>query len=73
MHGVDEFCAPREWNEEIQAINTLPDATLEQKTLKAQITHKIITEFTEACKTIAVAISEGEISHITTGIRRYLF
>ena len=62
LHGAEDFSAPREWNDEIQSIRTLKANDLPSKILKARLEHRMISEFTEACKKIVVAISEGLIS-----------
>ncbi len=65
LHGIDELGAPREWNDEIQALRSLAAGDLADKAMKAKLEHKILTEFTEACKLAAVAISDGHIAPIT--------
>lgn len=52
-------------NEEIQAIRSLPVLSLEDRVLRAKLEFKTISEFTAACKTIAVAIADGLISPIS--------
>lgn len=52
-------------NEEIQAIRSLPVQSLEDRVLRAKLEFKTISEFTAACRTIAVAIADGLISPIS--------
>lgn len=65
MHGIEELGAPREWNDEIQALRSLAAGDVSDKVMKAKLEYKIMHEFTEACKIAAVAISDGQISPIT--------
>jgi protein TIF31 len=62
LHGVEDFSAPREWNDEIQSIRTLKANDLSSKILKARLEYRMVTEFTEACRRIVMAISEGLIA-----------
>lgn len=63
--GPEELCAPREWNDEAQSIDALKPQEFSEKIIKARLQCKIISEFTENCKQIAVAIAEGRIAPLT--------
>eukprot|EP00599_Poterioochromonas_sp_BG-1_P000544 CAMPEP_0173137880 /NCGR_PEP_ID=MMETSP1105-20130129/3356_1 /TAXON_ID=2985 /ORGANISM="Ochromonas sp., Strain BG-1" /LENGTH=1420 /DNA_ID=CAMNT_0014050365 /DNA_START=191 /DNA_END=4453 /DNA_ORIENTATION=- len=65
LHGVEELGAPREWNDEIQSIRALPANELNEKVVKARLEYRIISDFTENCKKVAVAISDGLIAPLT--------
>lgn len=60
--GVEEKGASREWNDEIQAIRSLPERTLQEKVIKARFEYKVQMEFKESCKLMAMAVSDGLIS-----------
>eukprot|EP01039_Chlorochromonas_danica_P005330 gene5330-5865_t len=60
--GPEDLGAPREWNDEIQSIGSLKAQEFSEKVIKARLEYKIISEFSESCKQIAVAISEGKIA-----------
>jgi protein TIF31 len=62
--GMEDKGAPREWNEEIQSIRSLPVVTTQDKIMKTKYAYKLSSEFSEACKNISVAISDGHISPI---------
>lgn len=65
LHGADELGIVREWNDEIQSIRKLSADDLPLLEVKSRLEHRIITEFTESCKKIAIAISDGLISPLT--------
>eukprot|EP01038_Epipyxis_sp_PR26KG_P005210 gene5210-7248_t len=60
--GTDEIGSSREWNEETQQIRAIPAKDINEVIMKARLEYKIITEFTEACKSLALAISDGLIT-----------
>ena len=61
-YGMEEKGSCREWNEEIQQIRSMVATSIEEKILKAKLSHKAMTEYAEACKAVAVAIAEGHIT-----------
>jgi protein TIF31 len=65
LFGIEELGAQREWNDEIQALRTVTASDINEKSMVAKLEYKIISEFTEACKAAAVAISEGHITPIS--------
>ena len=60
--GADITSPPREWNEEIQSVRSMPSSTFQEKTLKYKYTNKILSEFIDACRFGAIAVVEGHIS-----------
>jgi len=62
--GVDEKGTSKEWNEEFQSILHLSHKSQLEEILKYRYLYRITHEFSESCKTIVVAISEGHITPI---------
>jgi protein TIF31 len=62
--GSDVFSPPREWNEEIQAIRALPVVTPHDKLTCLKYSQKIFSEFSDVCKSAAVAVFEGHIQPV---------
>ena len=65
MYGVDELGATRDWNDEIQAVRFMPTKDVHEKIISARYEFKVLAEFTDACKTAAIAISSGLINPIS--------
>jgi protein TIF31 len=68
LYGVEELGAPREWNDEIQSIRLLQAQDDSEKIMKARLEYKIITEFSESCKKMVMAVADGQIAPLTYGV-----
>ena len=62
--GIEEKGSSKEWNEEYQAILRLAMNSQLEDVLKHRYLYRLTNEFSECCKTIAVAISDGFIAPI---------
>jgi protein TIF31 len=68
LYGVEELGAPREWNDEIQSVRLLQAQDDNEKIMKARLEYKIITEFSESCKKLVMAVADGQIAPLTYGV-----
>jgi protein TIF31 len=59
--SVDEKGPLREWHNEIQQIRDITPKDLSEKVMTTRLMYKTITEFTDACKVIVVALVDGHI------------
>lgn len=62
--GIEEKGTTKEWNEEFQAILRLSMKSQLEDVLKHRYLYRLTNEFSECCKIIAVAISDGYIAPI---------
>ncbi len=59
--SVEEKGLLREWHNEIQQIRDMTPKDLSEKVMISRLIFKTITEFTDACKVIVVALADGHI------------
>ena len=62
--GMEEKGVPREWNEEIQSIRSLPAKDTSEQIMKSRFIYRTSSEFTEACRQSVIAICKGHISPV---------